>query len=581
MIKKIFLTSFAVQLVTYVTTIIGMTVDGIVTGSFLGTNALAAYGLVTPLLIVLTAIPSAISAGTSTVVSIELGKGDLKEMNRVFRICFWTTLLISLLITAVLFIFASPIASALGAEGEVHTMVIDYLKGYSIGFPAIFLVVLLIPILQLIGKRSTLVVGIVVMTAVNISIDFFNAFVWHKGMFGMAAATTLSYAVALVIVLRVLLSKNVMISVSPVKLDTVIIKEMASYGLPNAVSMGCRNTLTIIINHLIISIAGINMVAAYTSVMSAMALAMSIGIGMSATVSMLSGVFSGEKDRQDLVELMKLSIRYSIIVNGVCSVIFIIFARPIISLFLKGDTQILSDAVTGLRVIVLDLILFSINFCIRSYYQTMKIRLTIPYAVFNCLISTAVLAFILGHTIGIIGVWIAYPLSELITLLLFGAIALNKMKPDGRRSFLERFLLIPNEYYNDVEPIELSVNSEEDAVKASEKVNAYMKENGSDNKTALFAALAVEELTVNIIRYGFSENTSNNISLKLKKDDSEWILRIRDDCRNFDPVAYIKGITPEQKESHYGIRMIYSLSEDIKYLNTFNLNNLLIRFKLS
>ena len=56
MIRKIFLTFFFVQLITYVTTIVGNIIDGMVTGSFLGTNALAAYGLVTPFLTIITAI---------------------------------------------------------------------------------------------------------------------------------------------------------------------------------------------------------------------------------------------------------------------------------------------------------------------------------------------------------------------------------------------------------------------------------------------------------------------------------------------------------------------------------------------
>jgi len=48
MIRKIFLTLFLVQLVAYVTTVIGCITDGVVIGSFLGTDAMSAYGLATP-----------------------------------------------------------------------------------------------------------------------------------------------------------------------------------------------------------------------------------------------------------------------------------------------------------------------------------------------------------------------------------------------------------------------------------------------------------------------------------------------------------------------------------------------------
>ena len=106
-----------------------------------------------------------------------------------------------------------------------------------------------------------------------------------------------------------------------------------------------------------------------------------------------------------------------------------------------------------------------------------------------------------------------------------------------------------------------------------------MKKHGSGNRIATYASLAVEELAGNVIKYGFSDGNPHHISVKLKKDGDQWILRLRDDCPGFDPVVYARNITPEQKESHYGIRMIYSLADEVTYLNTLSLNNLIIHFK--
>jgi anti-sigma regulatory factor (Ser/Thr protein kinase) len=140
-------------------------------------------------------------------------------------------------------------------------------------------------------------------------------------------------------------------------------------------------------------------------------------------------------------------------------------------------------------------------------------------------------------------------------------------------------MMIPDDYYGDVEPVEIEVRSLEDAAEASEKAGIYMKKHGSGNRIATFASLAVEELAGNVIRYGFGDGKSRHINVKLKKDGDQWILRLRDDCPDFDPVLYARNITPEQKESHYGIRMIYSLADEVTYLNTLNLNNLIIRFR--
>ena len=576
MIRKIFLTLFLVQLVAYVTTVIGVITDGVVIGSFLGTDSMSAYGLATPFLTVITAIAIAMSVGTSTLLGNKLGRGETEEMKRAFRICFCVILLVSCVIGIGIFAFADPLATALKGEGELHDMTAAYLRGYSLGIPPIFIVTLAMPVMQMIGKRPLLLVSILIMTGVNVAGDFVNALAVHGGMFGMALVTAISYYIAFVIII-IAIAKSSMLSIAPEMPDGAVIKDMIVFGAPNAVSMGCRNVLTIMMNGLIISIAGVKMVAAYASIISCMNIAISIGSGLAAAVSMLTGVFSGEKDRQDLVTLIKLAIVYSIIANAMCMIAFMIFSEEIVSMFLK-EKSLLAEASLGLRIVVANSILFSINFCIRSYYQAMKMNITIPFAVFNGLIGTLTAAFALGYTIGLAGVWLAYPIGELLTLLIFGGYALWKERGTDR-SIIERYMMIPDDYYGDVEPVEIEVHSLEDAAKASEKTGISMKEHGSGNRIATFASLAVEELAGNVIRYGFSDRRPHHISVKLKKDGDQWILRLRDDCPDFDPVLYARNITPEQKESHYGIRMIYSLADEVTYLNTLNLNNLIIRFR--
>ena len=575
MIRRIFITFFGVQMITYVTTVLGNIVDGIVTGRFLGADALSAYGLATPFLTLVTAVATAVSVGTSTLISNKLGKGELNEMRKAFKVCFWTAVVVSAAIGICIFAFANTIATALKAEGGIQDMAVDYLRGYAIGIPAIFIVTISMPVMQIIGKRPVLLASIVILSGVNVLGDFINVLFVHGGMFGMALATTISFYVGTTILL-VTIEKSGMLSIAPTGPDGSMIKDMVIYGAPNAISMGCRNILTIMMNNLIIGIAGVQMIAAYASIMSSMNLAISIASGLANTVSMLTGVFSGEKDRNDLITLIKLAIKYSIIINAICMIAFIVCSGGIVSLFLK-DEALLEDASLGLKIVITNCILFSINFCIRSYYQAMKMKITIPFAVFNGLVGTLIAANALGRSIGIVGVWLAYPIGELLTLLIFGAYALWKERGSGR-SWIERYMMIPEEYYGDVEPVEINVFSMKDVQQASYNTGAYMEEHGADKRIALYASLAVEELAGNVIEHGFNDGKSHHMTVKIKKDCERWILRLRDDCRNFDPVAYVKGITGKEKESHYGIRMIYGLADEVIYLNTLKLNNLIIKF---
>lgn len=581
MIKKIFLTFFMVQMVTYLTTIIGNLIDGIVTGKFLGTDALAAYGLCTPFLTIMSAIAMALSVGTSTLLSTKLGRGETDEMKRSFRVCFWFILIAAAVIAAAIFVCADPIATALGAEGEVHKMAVDYMRGYSIGLPPIFIITLSMPVLQLIGKRKILILSTVVLSGVNVLGDFANVLLVHGGMFGMAIATSFSFYVSFVIVILTVSSKSSMLSLKPAKPDSSILKEMAVYGAPNAVSLGSKNVQGMLLNSLVLSIAGMHMVAAFASINSAMNIAMSIGGGMSSAVSVLIGIFSGEKDKQDLREVMKFSAIYSVIFNGICIVIYIVFSGFIVSLFLK-DKSLMAEAEAGLRIVILAAIFMSFNYCLRSYYQAMKMRISILFAIINGLVCTTGIALVLGNIIGIMGVWLAFPLGELLTLLIFGIYALHKKKKAEGVSILERIMMIPEEYDNEEEPVEIAVRSMDEVFDAADKVRSHMKELGEEDRISAYTALAVEELGGNIISYGFSDDRKpHHLSIKIKKFSGKWILRLRDDCRGFDPVDYVKSITPEDEYSHIGIRMIYGLADEVRYLNTLHLNNLIISFKAS
>ena len=70
-IKKMFEGSLMVIILTTITTTLGMLVDGIVIGNFLGVDAMAAYGIVSPAFIVSAAVGGIFSSGCQTLTNEE------------------------------------------------------------------------------------------------------------------------------------------------------------------------------------------------------------------------------------------------------------------------------------------------------------------------------------------------------------------------------------------------------------------------------------------------------------------------------------------------------------------------------
>ena len=85
--------------------------------------------------------------------------------------------------------------------------------------------------------------------------------------------------------------------------------------------------------------------------------------------------------------------------------------------------------------------------------------------------------------------------------------------------------------------------------------------------------LAVEELCGNALKHGFIVG-KHSIDVRVMVIDGSWMLRIRDNCKQFDPTEWLK----EHEEDEDSIlRMVSNEAKSIKYLSTLNLNNLTVR----
>ena len=100
-----------------------------------GTEALAAMGFAFPVTITLFAFAGGIGTGASSVIARAIGSGNQDQAARLVTHAQILTLLIGIALGLLGGLFAEDIASALGAEGVVRQMTVEYLQVYMLGFP--------------------------------------------------------------------------------------------------------------------------------------------------------------------------------------------------------------------------------------------------------------------------------------------------------------------------------------------------------------------------------------------------------------------------------------------------------------
>ncbi len=80
------------------------------------------------------------------------------------------------------------------------------------------------------------------------------------------------------------------------------------------------------------------------------------------------------------------------------------------------------------------------------------------------------------------------------------------------------------------------------------------------------------ERTSNIVEHGFGGKKSHSIDVRVVHKENQLMLRIKDDCRAFNPEEKMKLIDPDYITHNIGLRMVHSLAKETFYSNVLGLN---------
>lgn len=580
LIKKVFLGSLSIMILSTLTAILGMLIDGVIIRKCLGAEAMAAYGIASPVFILLSAISGIFSSGTQTVCARSLGKGDVENANKCFSATIVTIILLAVVLVPALFASGNLLATLLGASGEDQNLapfVSDYIKGLSLGIPFLCFTSLFTSLLHLEGRKQLAFMTTVVSSVINIAGDLLCAYVFKGGMLGMALATSFSYVVSTIVMLCYYLQGKSTIRFLFKKAELSAIREVIVVGLPSALSKVCMTMRSVLFNWLILTIStqAASSVFAIRSNLNNLYGAVGLGIGMSTLV--IGGVIVGEGSRKDTRELLKTSIKYGLFFNFIICVIIILFAEQLVGIYTTDPVEV-KLAVPALCLSALGVLLNTVNTIFMNYFQAIKkMKLTHLVCLLDNFVFSCLAAVVLGFAFNINGIWVAFPVGEILMLITIFFLAWKHV--GHMPKCLDDFMFLPENFDVAQENrMEFSCQDMDSVIEASKSAYDFALRKTGNQKKAMLVALSIEELAGNVIRWGFEPNKKNVIDIRITYQD-QLTLRIRDNCKPFNPKKWLEMYQPSEDDtvSNYGIRMTIQMMKDIQYMSTLNLNNLLIK----
>jgi len=222
------------------------TVDSIVVGHFVGTEALAAIGSTTMVVNMLVFFFSGFSTGAGVVISHHFGAEDRESLHAAVETAAAAAFLLCIAFTALGWLGVKPMLRLMATPDDVFDPAVTYLRIYFSGFSGLLIYNIGSGILRAVGDTRHPLYFLVLTSILNIVLDLFFVVALDAGIAGVAYATILAQFISAILVLRLLCRTNEVYRLvwRDLKLDFPILRRIFSIGLP----AGIQSVLTAVSN---------------------------------------------------------------------------------------------------------------------------------------------------------------------------------------------------------------------------------------------------------------------------------------------------------------------------------------------
>ncbi len=555
-------------------------ISGLFATNFIGSEAMTAVGLYSPINMFIFAISTMLVGGATIMCGKYMGRDEQEKVQGIFSLGNILAFLVALLFIAIYVVAGIfDLTGVMTNDPAVRPIFNQYLIGQSFGLLPLLLGNQLAAFLSIENRASRTTVASFIFLIVNILLNFLFVDKLQMEAFGLALASSLG-AWAFFIAQAVYFFKpSAELRLFSKDLTWSETSQIVKIGIPGAASYGYQTLRGLIVNKLLEVFVGSAGVSALAGSDNLMRIAWTLPAGMMAVSRMVISISVGEEDKQTLTDVMRNMFRRFIPLMCAVCVLIMACAVPLTKLYYRDTSDpVFMMTVWGFRILPLCMPLSIICMHFTVYAQaTGKQVLVHLLSALDGVVSVVAFTALLIPSVGMNSVYVANVLNGVVTTIVVFAysIIIRKCFPKN----MEELMVIPDGFgVEDDQRMDISVKSMEDVVSVAKEVQDFCEERGIDRKRSYYAGLFLEEMAGNVVDHGFlKDKKKHNIDIRVVKKDDDVIMRIKDDCVAFDPATRRDLADPKDIAKNIGIRMVYKLTDRIDYKNMLGLNVLTVR----
>lgn len=317
------------------------TVDSIIVGNYIGSDALAAVGSTGSLINLLLAFCVGASAGAGIVISQFYGAKDKDGMDVAVHTTIAISAIAGLIMTAIGVLFTPGLLQLMGTPSDILPASSLYLRIYFAGIFFSVVYNFAAGILNAVGNSAKALQYLMIAAGSNVVFDWLFVVVFHMGVEGVALATDIGQFLSFIFILRFMMKSQDMyrLELRKIRVDKKTSGKIIKVGIPTGIQNMMISFSNVIIQSSVNSFGAVLMAAfaAYVKVDGFNILPV-LSFSMAATTFTGQNVGAGqyERVRRGMWTALAMGVGYTIL----SSAGILVFGRQIIGVFVN-ETEVI------------------------------------------------------------------------------------------------------------------------------------------------------------------------------------------------------------------------------------------------
>lgn len=400
--------------------------DGIFVGRGVGNDALAAVNIVAPFFMLATGIGLMFGVGASIVASIHLSHQKVKVANINITQALSVSLCIMLSLSLLVMTFRAEVALLLGSSEQLLPSVLEYMN-WIVPFLAFYMLLNIgLFIIRLDGSPTYAMLCSAIPALINLTLDYIFVFPLHWGLMGAALASAISVIVGSIMIVvyivgfsKVLHLYRPKFSLKSILLTIRNIGYMVKLGSSAFLTEAAIACMMLVGNYIFMRYLGEDGVAAYSVACYCFPIVFMVNNAIAQSIQPIISYNYGIQQWKRVRQAFKLALLCAVVCGGLACVGTILFCPKVSSLFLGNHGNAYEIAVSGIPYFSLGYVFFALNIVCIGYYQSIeRFKPATLFTILRGIVIITLSFMYLPVVCGIKGIWLAVPLSELITFVI-------------------------------------------------------------------------------------------------------------------------------------------------------------------